>query len=343
MDFFQFKTRRSFIKSTIQYTAVMAFGWPQVGLGRLTKNKIAVNEVLKGQRSVANAAWWGYHAASGTSALQGAIQSGAKKIVVPYMGTPWIIDPIYLESDQEIEFEKGVILLAKKGAFKGKEDCLLKAVNKENILLYGQNVLLKMWRDDYKTKEYKPSQWRHCLSLLGCRDISVNGLSFGESGGDGIYIGRGIGEKSRHYCENISIRNVTCDRNYRQGIGVISAKNLLIEKCFLSNTEGTNPQAGIDFEPNNPDELLNDCVLRETVITSNKRFGLLFALGNLDSHSTKVSVTVQRCEIRLNGENALRIFHSDILNTPTGYIRFVENQIEGRQVIDQIPGLYLYL
>jgi len=29
------------------------------------------------------------------------------------------------------------------------------------------------------------------------------------------------------------IRDVVCDRNYRQGISVISAENLLIERCVL--------------------------------------------------------------------------------------------------------------
>ena len=83
--------------------------------------------------------------------------------------------------------------------------------------------------------------------------------------------------------------------------------NLIIEKCVFNNTEGTSPQAGLDFEPNNADELLQDCILRDTILDSNKSYGLLFALGKLNTKSASISVDVERCYIQNNGEMALRI------------------------------------
>jgi len=50
-------------------------------------NPAAVKEVLSSKGTVANAAWWSFDENDSTLALQGAIDSGARKVVVPYMGS----------------------------------------------------------------------------------------------------------------------------------------------------------------------------------------------------------------------------------------------------------------
>ncbi len=82
------------------------------------KNPEAVQEVLVGKRTEANAAWWGFNEEDVTTALQSAIESGAKKVIVPNMGKDWIVRSIHLVSNQEIEFEEGVVITAKRGDFK---------------------------------------------------------------------------------------------------------------------------------------------------------------------------------------------------------------------------------
>jgi hypothetical protein len=52
-----------------------------------------VAQVKSGQRTEANAAWWGFNANDSTECLQAAIDSGARRIVVPYMGAEWIVRP----------------------------------------------------------------------------------------------------------------------------------------------------------------------------------------------------------------------------------------------------------
>jgi hypothetical protein len=46
-------------------------------------NPQAVTEVLSGRKAVANAAWWGFDEEDATEALQAAINSGAKTVIVP--------------------------------------------------------------------------------------------------------------------------------------------------------------------------------------------------------------------------------------------------------------------
>jgi polygalacturonase len=136
---------------------------------------------------------------------------------------------------------------------------LFEARNKENIVIKGYGAEWLMHKKDYQGPLYERAEGRHSLTLRGCRNISVSGLRILSSGGDGFYIGRGlIRYGGQIACENIDIRDINLEDHHRQGISVISAKNLLIENCTLQKTRGTKPQFGIDFEPNNSDELLEN-------------------------------------------------------------------------------------
>lgn len=64
-----------------------------------TTNAPAIAEVKSGKRNVADAAWWGFSPLDATDSLQAAIDSGAKKVSVPYMGQPWTVRPIRLHGN----------------------------------------------------------------------------------------------------------------------------------------------------------------------------------------------------------------------------------------------------
>ena len=263
------------------------------------KNEEAIQKVLAGQYKVAQAAWWGFDPVESTAALQAAIDSGAEKVVVEKMLGPWIVDKIQLAGNQEVFFEPGVIVLAKKDAFRGKADALFTAQAKENVKLTGHGATLRMHRDDYDSPAYTKAEWRHVLNLRGCTNVTVEGLTLAESGGDGIYLGTGPGGTTNR---NIAIRDVVCDRNYRQGISVITAENLLIENCVLKNTSGTAPAAGIDFEPNRARERLVNCVMRKCTIENNQGYALHVYAAHLDGTSVPVSIRLEDCVTR--GTNA---------------------------------------
>ena len=69
----------------------------------------------------AKASWWGFDPDDSTRMLQEAINSGARKLIVDNVGKPWIVTGIALASNQEILFERGVEVLAKKERFQGEE------------------------------------------------------------------------------------------------------------------------------------------------------------------------------------------------------------------------------
>ncbi|MCP4643709.1 MAG: hypothetical protein GY851_24900, partial [bacterium] len=294
----------------------------------------AVEEVASGARTEVNAAWWGFDEEDSTRVLQAAIDSGAKKVVVPYMGAPWVVTPITLRGDLELVFEPGVVVLAKAGEFKGKADCLFKAVNANDVTVRGYGATLRMRKADYQTDAYERAEWRMALDFMGCRRVRVEGLRLESSGGDGIYIGC---TKELPYCSDVVIRDVVCDDHHRQGISVIGAENLLIENCILSNTRGTAPQAGIDLEPNGPHERLVNCVIRNCIMEANAGAGILVYLKPLSSKTEPVSILFENCHVRSGSDCGVAVGAVGD-DGPTGTITFRNCTFENTKR----TGAYIY-
>jgi hypothetical protein len=164
-----------------------------------------------------------------------------------------------------------------------------------------------MHKADYVGPEYEKAEWRHALSIRSCTNVRVSGVTLAESGGDGIYLG--VAQKGVTNT-NVHITDVICDRNHRQGISVISAENLLIQRCILRDTAGTAPMAGIDFEPNDPTEKLVNCVMRSCVVQNNQGDGYEFYLKNLHGDSDDVSIRIEHCR-SIGNRTAVRIVTSN--------------------------------
>jgi len=261
------------------------------------RNEAEIQKVLSSQEATANASWWGFNTTDVTDSLQAAIDSGAKTVFVPYMGSPWITRPVRLRGGQEIILEPGVVILAKRGEYKGRSDSLLKAEDQNDITIRGYGATLRMWKKDYQGPDYAKGEWRMTLAFIGCKRIRVEGLRCESSGGDGVYIGSN--ERNR-WCEDVVIRDVICSDNYRQGISVISAVNLLIENCLLAKTSGTAPGSGIDLEPDLPEERLVNCVVRHCVMEDNEGHAILVYLKPLTKKSEPVSIRFENCLARMS-------------------------------------------
>lgn len=290
-------------------------------------NRDAIDIAMAKQPQVVKASWWGFDETEATEALQSAIDSGADKVIVEDMGKPWIVNRIRLASDQELSFEKGCVVLAKRGAFHDRNASLFTARLKKNVTLSGNGATLRMWKADYHTDAYTQAEWRHCLSILSCTNVKVHDLTLADSGGDGIYLGvakRGVTN------QNVHVKNVICDGNNRQGISVISAENLLIEDTVLKNTSGTPPQAGIDFEPNHPGEKVVNCVMRNCVAENNAGGAYVLYLRPLNGTSAPISVRIENCVSR--GTNALSASittsNGGAKGPPEGLVEFVDCRFE---------------
>lgn len=303
---------------------------------RLPQNKEAIARVETERIETARASWWGFDPVDATQSMQAAMDSRAKRIIVENMGRPWIVTPIRLPSNKEIVFKPGVVVEAKRGAFLGKNDCLFKASGRKNLVIRGTGAIFRMHKSDYHKPPYALAEWRHALSIRGCENVVVEGLTLAESGGDGIYLGVG---SDRATNRNVTIRNVVCDGNNRQGMSVITADDLLIENCIFRNTQGTAPQAGIDFEPNHSDERLANCVLRNCRSENNAGHAYHIYLGHMNEHSPPISIRFENCTSKGCGRYSTYVGVANRLGERTvgGRIEYLDCHFEA----DGAVGVYI--
>ncbi len=302
-------------------------------------NPQAVREVLAGKRQVASAAWWGFEEEDATGALQAAILSGARRVIVPNMRKDWVVRPIRLASDQELVLEDGVVITAKRGEYRGKGDGVFTAQDVRNLTVRGYRATVRMQKRDYIVGkvlldfgwhrwfgQYEKAEWRMAVSLRGCENVRIYGLTLRESGGDGIYVAGGRVPYSR----NIHIRDVVCDDNYRQGISVISAEDLLVENSVFRNTWGTPPSSGVDIEPDSPQERIRNVVFRNCRFEDNYGDGIEVFLGNLKASSGEVSILFENCRVTSRWGTGIRVTKvSD--DGPGGLIEFRNCTVENTE------------
>ena len=329
---FTFHTK---ILSLIVIILVSSAQWT-IAEDRVSENKNAIADIEAGRVEIARASWWGFDPVDATKSMQAVMDCRAKRIVIENLGQPWIVTTIHLPSEKEIIFEAGTVVQAKRGAFRGKGDCLFQARGRKNLTVRGTGATFRMLKSDYHKPPYELAEWRHTLSIRGCENVLIEGLTLSESGGDGIYLGVGSDGATNR---NVTIRNVVCDGNNRQGISVITAENLLIEDCVFRNTQGTAPQAGIDFEPNHSEERLVNCVLRNCHSENNAGHAYHIYLGFMNEQSPPISIRFENCTSRgcHRYSTYVGVANRDGGRTVRGKIEYVNCRFEA----DILAGVYI--
>jgi hypothetical protein len=269
-----------------------------------------------------------------TSQFGKAIKEKADTFIVPYSKeTIWETNTLWLKSNFTFILEPGVILFAKRSIFPLDTItyALIRLNNIRDVNIIGYGAVIKMRID-----EYMAGEWRHGIFIEGCKNIRIKGLSVINTGGDGICINL---NSELAYSQNVSIEEVTCDGNARQGISVISCKNLRIDRCTLINTGARNhhrlavhgPWAGIDLEPDHATQFLENVWITNCSIHDNKGDGILYAFGGGGTNSVYCSSN----KIYDNKHSGIALIGK--LRAKSGELKLSNNDISGKQKY----GIYL--
>ena len=200
------------------------------------------------------------------------------------------INPIFLKSNQYHRFAPNVILQAKSGFL--TNDCLLNLIGISDVVIDFNNAKLNM-----NFAEYTTGEWRHCLNLKGVSNVNIKNVYCYGAGGDGIYIGANGDEK---YSENVNFDNINIDKCRRQGISIVSVSRCYINNAYISNIKGTPPAFGIDIEPNNPLDKIQDVVLSNINTFNCDGGGIAFCLDKI-SHSDSYTDNVNNIiDVKIN-------------------------------------------
>lgn len=272
---------------------------------------------------------FGYNAVNATTAYQIAIQDAADTTIFDFVGNgDWNIDPVifFYLNNKTIIFEPNVQLVARTGYT--VQDCLLQFKQCNGVKIIGNNTILKMRKADYPPSDIS---YRHTLAIVECTNIEASNLRIEDSGADGIFIGSFSVVPGKEYSENIILRNIICNNGRRQGISVISAKNLLVEHCWFKNTIGELPEAGVDLEPDRPEDVLQNIEFRKCSFTGNNGSGISVSVQNLVASSVPMSIVFNDCYLQhneasdvVNGTDAESEIYAtgNATNFPTGSVIF---------------------
>jgi hypothetical protein len=222
-----------------------------------------------------------------TTAIQNTINSAVgqgKAIIVP-AGT-YKINPavgINLPSNTTIYFDSGAVfqsLATSNSLYK-----IINMVNVSNVNIIGYPKII----GDRDIHTGTGGESGMGIALYSASNVYIENANISKCWGDGIYLGDSGG--AQRYNSNVTIKNVVCDNNRRQGISVISAIGLTITSPTLINTNGTDPQSGIDFEPNNTSQYLQNIVMTDPFIQNNANHGIHFWIG-FGPGSNPISITI---------------------------------------------------
>ncbi|WP_312697185.1 right-handed parallel beta-helix repeat-containing protein [Sphingobacterium mizutaii] len=228
-------------------------------------NGINVSSYLKGNESVAQR----------TKVIQDLLNSN-KKIILPNEKLVISVEGLSLNSNNELLFQKNSSLVMESNNLSTYQ--LLKVHNVNNIKIYNANLI-----GDRKTHQGNTGEWGYGISIRNSSNVIIENAIINDFWGDGIAIGYSNSVTSH----SISIKNVYLDNNRRNGISVMNVNGLILDCICVSNTNGTLPMFGLDFEPNNSNDNLNNIVIKNVYSYNNQMGGLMITFNNLKPKEIK--------------------------------------------------------
>lgn len=169
--------------------------------------------------------------------------------------------------------------------------------NVSNVIIKGNYAQVTGDRD---TNTQSTGEQGMCVTIKDSTNIYIENLIAQKGWGDGFYIGTDV----NGYNENIFLINCTSDSNRRNGLSVISVKNLQVLGGHYKNTNGTAPQFGIDLEPNTPQNAMENVRLTGVRTGNNVEGGIMLNPINMKGSTNNFDVTIEDWESYSDGTPA---------------------------------------
>lgn len=172
---------------------------------------------------------------------------------------------IKLKSNTKVYFQENSKLILKASSAAHYD--MIGISSKENITIYFAN--LEGDRDTHIPDGSTTGEWGMGVSIRNSDNINLIKPKITKCNGDGIYLSNRVPETI-----GIRIEKGILDNNRRNGLTIISSSKFTVDGLISSNTNGTNPQAGIDFEPNDTTEELSNIIFNDLITFNNYGTGV---------------------------------------------------------------------
>ncbi|WP_343660733.1 hypothetical protein [Chryseobacterium sp.] len=265
-----------------------------------------------------------------TAYIQKAID-GNNKVIMPDF--PLMTSGIFAQSNSQIYFQKNSSLILKPTADVRYQIISLHGV--ENVKIYNPTLI----GDRDKHLDSK-GEWGFGIDIRGSRNIEIFNANISDCWGDGIVLVKtmrniraGIAQEKLFSTENINIIGGIINNVRRNGITIAGGKDVLIKNLLITNINGTNPMAGIDIEPDDSSNILENINI-ENVKINNVNVGIDLNLPQYGNQNISKSVTISCTNISVeNADSGIYIAgYKDKPNIKemTGYFKvdnFITNNV----------------
>lgn len=156
-------------------------------------------------------------------------------------------------------------------------------LNCKNVKIYNPFIV-----GDRKKHLGEKGEWGMGIHITQSNHIAIYNPNISDCWGDGIYIGGGNKPSS-----NVLINDAVLINNRRNGMSLTNAVHITINNPTIERTNGTLPMAGIDIEPNNSSNEIDNITINNPRTIRNKKYGILIELNYMVSKfDKKVNITI---------------------------------------------------
>lgn len=312
-----------------------------------------------------------------TAAIQSAIDAMPTGATLLFEGGTYLVQAeedvrLKLKSEINIKVAESAIIKVKPNA--NTHYYLFDLTGISNVNFSGNGLLLGDNADHTGTT----GEWGHAFEIADSKNIKISDLTITEFWGDGIEL---AGWDFATRPQNIELNNLTIKNCRRQGISFCNADGVRVNNVTIDGIKGTAPEAGIDFEPFNKGQTLNDITINGARISNCATAGILFAPADISqdaNNGCEFNITINDAIIT-DSKTGIELYHElkdttinrigghitinnalikDVLNNGVGVIDWADSlpsvNFYNLQIIDhgqnpnlepwnaQLAGIYLH-
>ncbi|MGH6737414.1 MAG: glycosyl hydrolase family 28-related protein [Methyloceanibacter sp.] len=167
-----------------------------------------------------------------------------------------------LRSNMTLKLSNGAVLSAIPSG--SASYSVLKIAKAEDVTVVGGTL-----QGDRARHENQTGEWGMGIYIgPDAKRVTIAGVTAKDMWGDGFYVG---GASDVAFC------SVTATHNRRQGLSIVEANKILVTDSVFQETRGTRPSAGIDIEPDRPEQRVVNVRIQNSRFINNAGGGIMIA------------------------------------------------------------------
>lgn len=192
---------------------------------------------------------------------------------------------IVLTSNQKLVMSESALLIALPNNKSNSQ--VINISGRDGVSVSGGQII-------GERREHKGSdgEWGHGIAVFGGKNITISDVDISQCWGDGIYLGYYDSGKNSRPSNTVTIENCNLHHNRRNNLSITDVSNVTVRNCAFNYASGTDPQFGIDIEPNSG-RTCSNVTISHCSFKGNAK-GTIQILGQLNAHVK--GVTIENCK-----------------------------------------------